>query len=486
MTSSANLTNPISNNLFENGKDIEGIGNNPLLEGKKILEDGKEAIEQKMKEMKAKGLGVWNFLKKAGVMLGTALGVVAGLVAAGVVAITLPVSLPVLGCIAGGLFLGGTIAALVHNIKDPNVRGVKNVIIETLKDVGSNMLLAIPTIIAFIKDPEQIGKVINLLQAQAEDVKNDVKDLADILKNAGEQLKDETKEQLKKLQKKLQSYQNEINSLTKKNIPNKIDDLKTLKNNISGIIGNLKEKGKDLKTTEGRTFDAILDNLNKTLNNESLDKSFQKLNESFSKNIKKLDGSKDLDLSQVEIAEEIENEKAQSFLEGLNLSLISEGKSEHVIEDNMKKTLTNEKNGNYIPPKIEIHPDLTRENNIGTSIDQISDAFEKINWDNINCVAPDEIKASFKNFINIAKNTPNNTEKLEKLYSLTSAYAVTLCESNKDNKELLDLKNALDNFKILSKPHVSIIENDTEVDYGYHSFHDLNESLIKSAIQGSL
>ena len=103
--------------------NLKNIGNEVIGNGKEIIGNAGEAVKDKCKGIKDKLIGFCNFLRHAGVALGTALGVVAGLVAAGVVAITLPVSLPVLGAIAGGLFLGGAIVTLIHNIRDPYIKG---------------------------------------------------------------------------------------------------------------------------------------------------------------------------------------------------------------------------------------------------------------------------------------------------------------------------------------------------------------------------
>ena len=73
-------SNPIdtTNNFIKNG--IENIGNEAGKEIKEIIENAGEAAEDKCKGIKAKLIGFCNFLRHAGVALGTALGVVAGFI----------------------------------------------------------------------------------------------------------------------------------------------------------------------------------------------------------------------------------------------------------------------------------------------------------------------------------------------------------------------------------------------------------------------
>ncbi len=294
--------------------DLKNIGNEVIGNGQEIIKNAGEAVKDKCKGIKDKLIGFCNFLRHAGVALGTALGVVAGLVAAGVVAITLPVSLPVLGAIAGGLFLGGAIVTLIHNIRDPYIKGAKNVIIQTLKDIGSGMLGAIPTIISFIRDPKQIGKVINFLKTQAEDVRNDVNDLKNILEATGSKITKEAKGKfnnlLNELNKQFVNYQDKINKLTKEGIEKGDlnietlfkDDKEAIQKCISGIndlLGN-----QPLDKNQKKALNA----LNKSFDVKQLDKSFQTLNESFSKNSKGADKKVDV----VNIKEEIGNHKTNN------------------------------------------------------------------------------------------------------------------------------------------------------------------------------
>ena len=323
-TSNTNLIPDIINNINDAENKLIQDGTEGL---NKLEQAGEKAFEKgkaKIGEMKAKGLGVWNFLKKAGVTLGTALGAFAGLVAAGVIAVTLPVSLPVLGAIAGGLFLGGTIAALVHNIKDPSVKGAKNVIIQTLKDVGSGMLMAIPTLISFIKDPKQIGKLIDSFKSVAEDMKKDVEDLKSIATNAGGEI-------LKNLKEKVNEFESRVSKLTKENAEEAIEGIKTLRENISKQITELKK----IKSSD-KNFKEKLSHLEE--NNEWSDKTLNKLNESFSGNSSK-ETDKTTNASSINIKEEVEEEKTDNILNDLN-------KTGNPFDDQNISTINKSEEGN--------------------------------------------------------------------------------------------------------------------------------------------
>lgn len=475
ITDNTNLINNINdagNKLIQNG--AEGLNELKQI-GEKAVEKGKAKIG----EMKAKGLGVWNFLKKAGVMLGTALGAVAGLVAAGAIAVTLPVSLPVLGAIAGGLFLGGTIAALVHNIKDTNVKGAKNVIIQTLKDVGSGMLMAIPTLIAFLSDPKKIGECIQSLKNTFEDAKKDISDLKDIVTEAGGKLQDEAKKQFENLQSEVEKYKNQLDKLTKNSTEEAIDALETSRSSILEIIGNLENEGKNLP----KNFTEKLNSLKGKFNNEQLNKTFQKLNESFSEEPKKADKTLNdtLNLSEIKPEEEI----IEGNDLGKSMTKIFENPEEIENNENSKNLSADhsvriQKKGDYIPPKVEPKP--IQKNNVNDSINGIFEAYGKVNWSKI---SQNKLCAStvphVQERMKILKNNTNNAEVLREQYTPTLELVKALCNSNPEDNNLTELKNALENFKIPSSPSVAVNEDirNSVLDNSYHAF---SEQLIGSAI----
>ena len=474
ITDNTNLINNINdagNKLIQNG--AEGLNELKQI-GEKAVEKGKAKIG----EMKAKGLGVWNFLKKAGVMLGTALGAVAGLVAAGAIAVTLPVSLPVLGAIAGGLFLGGTIAALVHNIKDTNVKGAKNVIIQTLKDVGSGMLMAIPTLIAFLSDPKKIGECIQSLKNTFEDAKKDISDLKDIVTEAGGKLQDKAKTQFENLQKEVEKYKGQLDKLTKNSTEEAIDALETSRSSILEIIGNLENEGKNLP----KNFTEKLNSLKGKFNNKQLNKTFQKLNESFSEEPKKADKTLNdtLNLSGIKPEDEI--------IEDGNL-----GKSMTKIFENLEEIENNEnsknlsadhsvriqKKGDYIPQQVESI--LIQKDNVNNSINRISKAYSKVDWSKL---SQDKFRAGavsrIQECMQMMKQNTNNAEVLREQYTPMLEFVKALCNFNPKDNNLTELKNALENFKIPSSPSVTVNEDirNSVVDNDYHAFGEL---LIQSA-----
>ena len=475
ITDNTNLINNINdagNKLIQNG--AEGLNELKQI-GEKAVEKGKAKIG----EMKAKGLGVWNFLKKAGVMLGTALGVVAGLAAAGVIAVTLPVSLPVLGAIAGGLFLGGSIAALVNNIKDDHVIGAKNVIIQTLKDIGSGMLMAIPTLIAFLCDPKKIGECVQSLKNTFEDAKKDISDLKDIVTEAGGKLQDEAEKQFENLQSKVEKYKVQLDKLTKNSTEKAISALETSRSNILEIIGHLENKGKNLP----KNFTGKLNSLKGKFNNEQLNKTFQKLNKSFSEEPKKADKTLNdtLNLSEIKPEEEI----IEGNDLGKSMTKIFENPEEIENNENSKNLSADhsvriQKKGDYIPPTVELKP--IQKNNLNGSLHQIFEAYDKVNWSKISqknklC----EFTVSHvQEHMKILKNNTNNAEVLREQYTPTLALVKALCDFNPEDNNLKELKNALENFKIPSSPSVAVSENirNSVLDNNYHAF---GEPIIQSA-----
>jgi len=469
----ANLINNINdagNKFIQDG--VEGL--NELKQvGEKAVEKGKAKID----EMKQKGLGVWNFLKKAGVMLGTALGAVAGLVAAGAIAVTLPVSLPVLGAIAGGLFLGGTIATLVHNIKDPNVKGAKNVLIQTLKDVGSNMLLAIPTIIAFLNDPKKMGECVQSLKNIFEDAKKDISDLKNIVTEARGELQDKAKKQFGKLQAEVEKYKGQLDKLTKNSTEEAINALGTSRNSILEIIGNLENEGKNLP----KNFTEKLNSLKGKFNNEQLNKMFPKLNESFSEEPKKADKTLNDTLNLSEIEEEIieGNDHLKSMTKIFeNLEEIENNEnSKNLSADHSVRI---QKKGDYIPPKVKPKP--IQKNNVNDSINGIFEAYGKVNWSKIsqNKVCTSTVPYVQKH-MKILKDNTNNAEVLREQYTPTLELVKALCHFNPEDNNLTELKNALENFKIPSSPSVTVNEDirNSVVDNNYHAF---GEPLIQLAL----
>ena len=471
--SSSNLINNLNdagNKLIQNG--AEGLNELKQI-GEKAVEKGKAKIN----EMKQKGLGVWNFLKKAGVMLGTALGAVAGLAAAGVIAVTLPVSLPVLGAIAGGLFVGGTIATIVHNIKDPNVKGAKNVFIQTLKDVGSNMLMAIPTLIAFLNDPKKIGECVQSLKNTFEDAKKDISDLKNIVTEAGGELQDEAKKQFENLQNEVEKYKNQLNKLTKNSTEEAINALETSRSNILEIIGNLENEGKNLPNN----FTEKLNSLKGKFNNEQLNRTFPKLNESFSEKPKKADKTLNdtLNLSEINFQDEI--------IDGNDLgkSMTKIFKNPEEIENNENSknlsadhSVRIQKNGDYIPPTVELKP--IQKNNLNGSLHQIFEAYNKVDWAKL---SQNKLQASavsgIQQRMETLKQSENNAEVLREQYPPTLALVKALCNYNPEDNKLTELKNALENFKIPSSPSVAVNEDirNSVLDNNYHAF---GEQLIGS------
>ena len=483
MSAIGNNTNIIPNDLnkgIENFKgDIQKLGENAVGGIKNTAIEAKNKVLEKASEMKTKGLGVWNFLKKAGVMLGTALGVVAGLAAVGAITVTLPVSLPVLGAIAGGLFFGGSIAALVNNIKDDHVIGAKNVIIQTLKDIGSGMRMAILPLTAFLRDPKKIGGCVQSLKNTFEDAKKDISDLKNIVTEAGEKLQDEAKNQFENLQNEVEKYKEQLDKLTKNSTEEAIDALETSRSSILGIIGDLENEGKNLP----KNFMEKLNSLKGKFDNEQLNRTFQKLNESFSEEPKEADKTLNdtLNLSEIKPEEEIiENGNL-----GKSMTKIFENPEEIENNENSKNLSADhsvriQKKGDYIPPTIELKP--IQKNNLNGSLHQIFEAYNKVDWAKL---SQDKLQAGavsgIQQHMETLKQSKNNAEVLREQYTPTLELVKALCNFNPKDNNLTELKNALENFKIPSSPSVAVNEDirNSVLDNNYHAF---GEQLIQSAI----
>ena len=460
---------------------LKSIGNDVICNGKEIIGNAGEAVKDKCKGIKDKLIGFCNFLRHAGVALGTALGVVAGLVAAGVVAITLPVSLPVLGAIAGGLFLGGAIVTLIHNIRDPYIKGAKNVIIQTLKDIGSGMLGAIPTIISFIQDPKQIGKVINFLKTQAEDVKKDVENLKNVLENAGKQLAGEMETTIEDLQSKIKNYQDKINGLTKEGIEEgrcNIEELGIIKGEIGGVIGKIKGFIGDNKTSltseQQKHLDKVFSNLNKSFDVKQLDKSFQTLNESFSKNSSK-ETDKTMNASSINIKKEVEKKEKTDESFSWNIKEADKVNVDNNIKDEIEKeevTKDDKKLGN-----LEISGITNFNEEITTNNTERSTMFTAQELQDI----VQEIKSGNNN--NPKRSVIENQNPENKV--------VNLAENNKSEKaEELKTENKIENQKEVVesndvKDQQKIVKNDpkNQLNKIQKAFEETGLAVLKKAVR---
>ena len=466
---------------FNDGiKDVKNIGKNAIDGFEEIGNEVKEKVINKANQMKAKSLGVWNFLKKAGVMLGTAVGAFGGLVAGGVIAVTLPVSLPILGAVAGGLFAGGTLAAVIHNINDPKVRGAGQIFKETLKDVGTNMLMAVPILISYILNPKQagedIGKLVGSLKDFGEGLKQDVQDLKDIANKAKNKLSQEAENSVKELRGKLEALQEQTAKAIKSQTEENLKVLDTTRNDVSNLLNTLTKEVKDDE------LQSKLNDIKTKINDSNLNQTIRELNESFSKKPKP-DQSDDLDISKANVEKEIigndnlfEEGEKEDFFSDLNLSSIKKEPNQNVVGND--KNLSAQKN--YVPQKINLH---LQKNNESIVSARILDAYEKVEWGKI--TEKGKFQAGnvgfIKQFAETLKNDPENIDKLQQ-GQLTARFAIeNLCNDDKANKELLDLKNSINDFKVPSKPSVSVNDDKN----GFESIHQLSllEPLIKEAIE---
>ena len=506
---SGNNENLINDIINENVKDTKNIAKDKIENAKDIVNDAKVKVLEKGNEMKTKGLGVWNVLKKAGVMLGTTLGGIAALVATGTIAVTLPVSLPVLGAIAGGLFAGGVIATLVHNVKDPSVKGGLDVFKHTLKDVGSNMLLALPTLLACIHDPEKAKGIVdgtlnkakeirNGIQKDLDEIQNIVKDTADkITDNTGKAV-DDLQKQVNTLQGQLKDFQEKTENAIKEQTRENLAALNTSKTNVLTSIEKLKNKN-------NQELSEKLESIREKVENDELSRTFEALNKSFSdkspksvqpnqknifkeniernkNDIKIQNEDKEQDLLNISNISDIEKEvepllqSGIQFIKDINDDPRPKGpqKAPEVKAEEVRQKQVTKQKGSCVPPKIDAKP--IQKGNGNDSLNKISDAFKNVDWNKVSCIS-DKLKKqninSIEEFIKTAESDPKDAEKLTNKHLFASSSVQTLCVYNKGNEKLLELKNALENFKVQSQPSVFVNENSFEFDNGYKNFGDL-------------
>ena len=298
------------------------------------------------------------------------------------------------------------------------------------------------------------------MKTQAEDVRNDVNDLKNILGNVGKQLQDKANQ----LSQKLGEYQDKVKNLTKENIQGEIDGLTKLKNDISDLIEGLK-KGEvgELKTDQGRSFKDVLDNLDKTFTDKQLDKSFQKLDESFLENSsKKTDKISNASLINIkEAVEEKEKEKTDKSVsknskeaDKVNVDNIKdEVEKEEVTEDDKK--LGNLEISGITNFNEEITTNNTERSTMFTA-QELQDIVQEIKSGNNNNPKRSVIENQNpeNKVVNLAEN--NKSEKAEELKTENKI------ENQKEVVESNDVNNQQEGVKNDPKNQLNEIQKEFE------------------------
>lgn len=426
------------NNIDQKSKNTDkliGDLNEGVDKIKGTVNEMKDQAVRKGKQIKTKLTNFFGFLGKFGVALGAALGTVAGLTAGGVIAVTLPVSLPVLGAIAGGLFLGGAIATLIRNIRDPEIKGAWNVFTQTLKDIGSQIPAAIPPLVSFIHDPKQIGKSIKALKTFGEGLKTDVEDLKNIAVNGRNNLKDTAKRNLELLKSELEEYRklsSEAGSCEEN-----VSNLREHRENINKILGNLVN---DEAIKNEKKLSKIVNKLQKKFTDRDLDVSFDKLDESFSGNSSKKVPSKNTQPNQrntfgkkgevkeretiifdekakKEIDEQISNDKS---IDTISLSQSGQNMVTNLVHGMKSNSTENPKAENKIEnleEGIKLNDVKNQQevvkNDSELQLNSVLKQFENINLNALETTVKNKVQSCSKNEENQYNNILKNIETLK-------------------------------------------------------------------------
>ena len=358
-------SNTISNiesgsSFFENDRSIYGLkkaSDKGIENIKGVLKEGaKEALE-KAEEIKAKGLSVWNFLKHAGVMAGTAIGVptivaVFSTTVANFLAGLVPLSLPALGAIAGCLFAGGVIATIVHNVKDPDAHGAWEVFCNSLSDIFKNIGFGLLELVT--SGGSNIKTYVNILQECGKGLEQNISDLKKIATNTKENVSKEVSDGVQVLKNNLVTFKR-ISQQKDKSLYD-IETLKQSQRNITNLTSKLLNDKRTKNTAvQGSTKNLrqILRSIQKNIKSDKLEKSLQELEKSFSKNENSgvsqngKDPLSSLHISNISINQEVDKSNSSFVNECENVFATGQDQIKQSTE-NALKTTTEERIDSFV------------------------------------------------------------------------------------------------------------------------------------------